>query len=419
MALRDLPKSLPETFSRILDDARGYGPADQARLLKLVVASLRPLSTEEIREVMSVTHFDTAWDTSKLINTLRHVLATCGCLLIVDEEDKTLHLVHPSVEQFLLGDFDRTRGGRFAHEEAELEMANTVLTYLNYDIFNTQLTRSRVPAPAMNISRTILSGIRDSDSTRAISLALLRGSERRVRFDIGRALARFDNQSRQRDTFSFHPYAKTFFLDHTTNLERCSPRLLPLLLALWKTREVGKNDSDFSDAVESSSYVDAAQKINYSVDLPGPGSGVVYSGTTRTVWIREKRLVTWRVDSPLHWGLYRAHIGVFRAGHRCPRTGIYNVCRLALDYRRGFTSQKMLDGCSKRPWFILRLLWLAATFKIKHMYGELLRRLQVLSSWTIIYQETSALAEDHPALSLISDARAGIFPNGKIHYQNK
>ena len=67
-------------------------------------------------------------------------------------------------------------------------------------------------------------------------------------------------------------------------------------------------------------------------------------------------------------------------------------------------------------WFILRLLWFAATFEIKHIYGELLRRLQDLSSWTIIYQETFALAEDHPALSLISDAEAGIIPNGEIHY---
>ena len=278
-ALQSLPKSLPEIFSRILDNARRYGPVDQARLLKLLVASFQPLNTEEIREAISVTHFDTVWDTSKLINNMHGMLATCGYLLFADKEERTLHFVHPNVKQFLLGDFDHNNGGRFTHDEAELKMANTVLTYLNYDIFNnTLLTTAVTPSvPAMNISQTIPSSTRYSDSTRAITLRLLLGSKKRVKFDIKRALAKFDNQPRQRDTFSFHPYAKKFFLDHTTNLERCSPRLLPLLLASWEKKRVGLNDLHFSKAVTMFSYVKTSEWVaHYYPDGGGsdqPGGG--------------------------------------------------------------------------------------------------------------------------------------------------
>lgn len=54
-ALGNLPKGLPETFSRILrQSAKQFGDFYQTRILELVAVAYRPLTTDELREALSV-----------------------------------------------------------------------------------------------------------------------------------------------------------------------------------------------------------------------------------------------------------------------------------------------------------------------------------------------------------------------------
>lgn len=122
-ALHDLPKDLPESFARSLSSAKRWAPEYQERLLKMLIASLRPLTTDELREALGVIPYDLVWDQSNLINDLQGILASGGHLLVVDEEHSTVHFVHHSVEQFLLGDFGSNESFHIDISLANLEMA--------------------------------------------------------------------------------------------------------------------------------------------------------------------------------------------------------------------------------------------------------------------------------------------------------
>ncbi|KAI3331746.1 hypothetical protein HD806DRAFT_168371 [Xylariaceae sp. AK1471] len=122
-ALHDLPKDLPETFARSLAGAKQSAPEYQERLLKMLVASVRPLTIDELREALSVVHYYPVWDPSNIINDIHGILASGGNLLLVDEEQSKVHFVHPSVKQFILGDFGLNKNFHVDALLADMEMA--------------------------------------------------------------------------------------------------------------------------------------------------------------------------------------------------------------------------------------------------------------------------------------------------------
>ncbi|KAI1779404.1 hypothetical protein F4818DRAFT_404439 [Hypoxylon cercidicola] len=75
---------------------------------------MRLLSTDELREAFRVDPTSPVCDPSRLINDINVVLATCGSLLVVDEEPSTVHFIHSSVKQFLLGYFGDNSGFSFS-----------------------------------------------------------------------------------------------------------------------------------------------------------------------------------------------------------------------------------------------------------------------------------------------------------------
>lgn len=62
LALKDLPKSLPETFSRILQKSGELGKHYQTQIFKLVAVAHRPFTTEELRDALSVVPGDAVWN---------------------------------------------------------------------------------------------------------------------------------------------------------------------------------------------------------------------------------------------------------------------------------------------------------------------------------------------------------------------
>ncbi|KAJ5626943.1 hypothetical protein N7528_004370 [Penicillium herquei] len=184
-ALADLPQTLSETFDRILRKfdstlARSY----QNSILEIIVAARYPLTPEELREALSVIPGDTTWDESRLVNDIFGILTCCGSLLTIDEEENTVRLVHSSVRQFLLDS-----ESRFTLRSAQKKMADIITTYLNYDIFERQLsTRVRsdievdsTPAKILDSNFEVPTVVRDI----AVSLLKLR---RVPGFNMGKTL---------------------------------------------------------------------------------------------------------------------------------------------------------------------------------------------------------------------------------------
>ncbi|KAL8400657.1 hypothetical protein RB594_000889 [Gaeumannomyces avenae] len=218
-ALADLPKDLPSTFSRILQKSETLGKDYQQKTLELVTAARRPLTTDELREALSVTPGNTDWSPAQLLNDIHSTLACCGGLVIVDEEDFAVRLVHHSVKQFLLGGLESLSGAMFTLDSALATMAHIILTYLNYGAFDTKLSASVAPQvmAATAPQKIIQSSLGTTTSGRIQEAALrLWKPGKQPKYNICPLLMQERGRSKPHYThqFSFLPYAKLYCLHH-------------------------------------------------------------------------------------------------------------------------------------------------------------------------------------------------------------
>ena len=237
-ALRNLPKDLPETFSRILrksKDGEQVGKPYQRQVLELVTVACRPLTTEELQEALSVVPGDPVWRPSSLLNDVLATLACCGGLVIVDEEEHTVQLVHHSVKQFLLDGFKDSTDIEFTMDCANRTMADIIVTYLNYGIFGTQLSTTTVPQMNMGSapSQVIRSTLESSSTIQRIALKYLK-SVKRPDFNIGKIIAdaRGFYTTHLVDGLHFHSYAKSYCLEHILCASNQEPIMYRLLIRL-------------------------------------------------------------------------------------------------------------------------------------------------------------------------------------------
>ena len=108
--LEELPKSLDETYKRILNEINNANRVHAYRLLQCMAVALRPLRVEELAEVLA---FDlTAGDIPKLNADWRWedqeeaVLSACSSLVsvIVHKGSRVVQFSHFSVKEFLTSD---------------------------------------------------------------------------------------------------------------------------------------------------------------------------------------------------------------------------------------------------------------------------------------------------------------------------
>ncbi|KAF4630078.1 hypothetical protein G7Y89_g8066 [Cudoniella acicularis] len=219
-ALADLPKDLLETFSRILRKSEGLGRQYQRRILKLITAALRPLTTDELREALSVITGDTVWNPARLINNIYLTLACCGCFVTVDEEELTIRLVHHSVKHFLLSGSEDSRGIPFTEEIPKREMAAIVVTYLNYGIFDTRLSTNVVPQIMIESApyKVIRSTLGSSRNVRSIALRLLE-SRKKSNCNMSKVIAEAGkNRSILEEDYEIFSLLRTLFEEKPINI---------------------------------------------------------------------------------------------------------------------------------------------------------------------------------------------------------
>ncbi|KAL4966392.1 ankyrin repeat domain-containing protein [Aspergillus stella-maris] len=178
----------------------------------------RPLNTEEMREALSVVPGNTNWYPQRLPHDIHGTVGCCAGLLVIDEEDFSIHMVHHSVRTFLLNDYRSIEG--FSVERAHQRMDSVVLTFLNYEIFSKQVTSSK----ALKISAGAVASSTLGSMTRflggkqaqRLALKLLRVNGKLDR-DIGPALASVIGNFRENRVLTaleFHDYAATWWPQH-------------------------------------------------------------------------------------------------------------------------------------------------------------------------------------------------------------
>ncbi len=245
-ALRHLPKDLSETFSRILNRSRGLGEPYQKRILELVTAAQRPLTADELGEAMSVVPGDSTWNPARRLNNVFSVLTCCGSLLIIDEEDLTIRLVHHSVKQFLLDGYKEGKTA-FTIHGAKRTMSEIVITYLNYSIFDTRLSTAH-PAQVTSQSampKIIHSALGPSKAVSNLVLQILK-SRKQPDFDMNKVLMEtreaFGNRSIHQQ--HFRSYTRLYWVQHTLDLSDLDPAMYRLLLRFCRGNEVDANTTD-------------------------------------------------------------------------------------------------------------------------------------------------------------------------------
>jgi ankyrin repeat domain-containing protein 50 len=238
-ALKTLPTDLSGTFCRILQKAGMTGARYQRKILEFVAAAIRPLTTDELREALGVVLGEPVWNPSKFVNDIETTLGCCGSLITIDEEELTVRFAHHSIKQFLVGKMGyppnklRRKSPfvpksplvppdyHFELEDAGRLMGHTIVTYLNYGVFDTQLSRVVVPkiqakeAPS-KVMNSVLDNSKSRHSVKHLAIGLLR-SRKQSSFDIGKVLsdARDSVQPSSAGDFQFLSYAKTYWLHHT------------------------------------------------------------------------------------------------------------------------------------------------------------------------------------------------------------
>jgi ankyrin repeat protein len=238
-ALSDLPKDLSETFSRILRKSGNSDQPLQVKTLQLVLAAYRPLTTDELREALSVIPGEANWDPSKLLNDVHSALICCGCLLIVDEEESTVRIVHHSVKQYILNGLKSTSNVNFSPEDAQRTLADIIVTYLGYDVFGTEVSRTKVrPVMAQSApSRVMYSTMGPSSATLKVAMKLLE-SRRQPEFDMSKTLAEARGPSKPNlvNGFWFYSYAKAYWHFHVFYVSTQHPIILKLSTKLIQSR---------------------------------------------------------------------------------------------------------------------------------------------------------------------------------------
>ncbi|KFY22245.1 hypothetical protein V493_06729 [Pseudogymnoascus sp. VKM F-4281 (FW-2241)] len=246
-ALADLPKDLSEVYSRILRKSEGSGKTYQRRTLELVTIAHRPLTAEELRDALGVVPGNAVWSWSTHINDVNLILTCCGSLLTIDEEERTIRLVHHSVKQFIFDGFKDSTNTAITIDSANRTMANIIVTYLNYSVFETQLSSTVVPQimTASAPSRIIRSTPDLSSTVQKLALLYLKSREQ-PNFNIGKTLAETKKlfRSRQFEEFCFYSYAKPHWLRHIFSISEQELHIYGLLRRLFNGNVIDVNATD-------------------------------------------------------------------------------------------------------------------------------------------------------------------------------
>ncbi|KAJ7487830.1 ankyrin repeat-containing domain protein [Mycena latifolia] len=130
-ALNNMPKDLEHTYNDAMDriDRQSEDDRKVARLVLTWVSNAkRPLFIRELQEALAVEPGDTTFDGDNILDA-DIMLSVCAGLVVIDQTDHIVRLVHYTVQEYL----DHIQSSRFP--QAQVDITATCLTYLSFDIF--------------------------------------------------------------------------------------------------------------------------------------------------------------------------------------------------------------------------------------------------------------------------------------------
>lgn len=159
-ALISLPKNLDETYDRILLEIDDFHQIEVMKTLQALIATLEPLTLEEIAEVLAVDHeaLPPRFDADCRLLDPRSILSMCSSLVVLSPEHRfpyssspfiradhvsALRLAHASVADYLTQSKFPSKF-HFSKRSARQFFARTCLAYLLNPEFATGHDRSKI-----------------------------------------------------------------------------------------------------------------------------------------------------------------------------------------------------------------------------------------------------------------------------------
>ncbi|KAJ5700903.1 hypothetical protein N7493_011949 [Penicillium malachiteum] len=173
-------------------------------------------SRYDLREALSIVPGSTDWHPSRLLNDVDSTLAQCGGLVIVNEEELTICLVHHSFKQYLVGNPQDSSHVTLDVEVAQRKMAEMSITFFNYPAFENQLATSAIPEVQadLDISGIVHSTGKTMERVSSLALKILR-SKNDTTFNIGKTLAEARKlHQNSENQLIFRNYAEKFWDTH-------------------------------------------------------------------------------------------------------------------------------------------------------------------------------------------------------------
>ncbi|KAJ7487831.1 hypothetical protein FB451DRAFT_1528549, partial [Mycena latifolia] len=130
-ALNNMPKDLRHTYDDAMDriDRQSEDDRKVARLVLIWISNAkRPLSITELQQALAVEPGDTTFDNDNILDA-DIMLSACAGLVIIDQTDYVVRLVHYTAQEYL----DSIQSTRFP--QAQVDITATCLTCLSFDIF--------------------------------------------------------------------------------------------------------------------------------------------------------------------------------------------------------------------------------------------------------------------------------------------
>jgi hypothetical protein len=335
LALKNLPGTLSDTFTQILGKAKARAPKYQRPILESVAVARQPLTAEQLREVLAVVPGNTDWNPNRLLNDIQSTLACCGGLIIMDEEEDTIRLIHHSVKSFLTHQPSDEQAFTFDLHGANHRMGELILTYLNYNVFETQISMNVIPTiSGGTAAKRVLYSINGSkSSTKMAALHLLqtrlgRSFTSKPDYDIGPVIANHSKNFRKASNeraFAFHPYTVTHWSYHaafvSNEMHFFNDALYRLLETSWRQPAFIQH----SLPLRIGTFADVVVRLSQQV----------WSGLDSTQFQRS------RIPAPVSWALANSNVPLLR---HCIRTrGLKAIASIVIELRR-------FDLKNTNPW---------------------------------------------------------------------
>lgn len=221
---------------------------------------------------MSITPGETEWSQRKQIHDVLKSLKSCGSFLVVEEEYSTVQFAHSSIKRHLLSHpTDEDVGDYHVNPlQADSRLLDTIITYLNFRIFDTQVATASRPtrSNATNIPGFVMkSSLPKRITANKMALALLKarkttGQDLNLTLE-GNALHGNAKDRDVQDLRCFLPYCQDYWLHHSRDMDSANDPIY----RLWVRLVEGKLGT---------------------VELPW---------APEQYWNLEKRFVAWLVDN--------------------------------------------------------------------------------------------------------------------------